>query len=174
MDIGRHSNIAGTGSNISAKVTVGSFTSVAAYVTMIERTNHSCIEFPNLVSTYQFTGYPRPYSVDRIEIGSDVWIGTHAVLLGGITVGHGAIVGAFAVVAKDVPPYAVVVGNPARVIRYRFSPERIAQLLKLRWWDWDDATIKARMAELQDIDVLLGTDSEYHPDIEKHVRFVTD
>ena len=69
------------------------------------------------------------------HIGNDVWIGRNAVIKDGVTVGDGAIIGTSAVVTKDVPPYAIVVGVPARIIRYRFSPEIIEALLELRWWD---------------------------------------
>lgn len=71
-----------------------------------------------------------------IEIGNDVWIGHNAVVLPAVrSIGDGAVIGAGAVVGRDVPPYAIVHGNPARVVGYRFSPERIAELLAERWWD---------------------------------------
>jgi len=69
-----------------------------------------------------------------IEIGNDVWIGTRAMIMDGVTIGHGAIVAANAVVTKDVPPYAIVGGVPAKLIRYRFAPERIEELLTSEWW----------------------------------------
>jgi acetyltransferase-like isoleucine patch superfamily enzyme len=174
MKIGRYSDVAGTGSHISAKVSVGNFCSIAPYVTMLSRTQHACIANPKLVATYQFPDYPKAYSEDHIVIGNDVWIGMHAVILGRVTIGHGAIVGAYAVVTKDVPPYAIVGGNPARVIRYRFTPEQINGLLALKWWEWDDATLRARADDMQDVDMLLAKYRDYHPDIAKHVRFVTD
>ncbi len=71
-------------------------------------------------------------------IGSDVYIGWRAVLLSGITIGDGAIVGAQALVTKDVPPYAIVGGNPAKLIRYRFPEEQRQALLEIRWWDWPE------------------------------------
>ncbi len=64
------------------------------------------------------------------------------MILGGVTIGHGAVIGAGAVVTKDVPPYAIVVGNPARVLRYRFSPELIGKLLDAKWWDLPADVIK--------------------------------
>lgn len=73
-----------------------------------------------------------------LEIGSDVWLGHNSIINAGVsTIGHGAVVGAGAVVFKDVPPYAIVVGNPGRVVRYRFDPQTIAALLEERWWEQD-------------------------------------
>ena len=70
-------------------------------------------------------------------VGNDVLIGLNAVILRGVTVGHGAIIGAGAVVTKDVPPYAIVVGSPAKILRYRFDAETIQRLLVVAWWDMD-------------------------------------
>ena len=76
--------------------------------------------------------------VDKlVTVGNDVWIGAHAIILPEVTIGHGAILGAGAVVTKDVPPYAVVVGVPARIISYRFSDGLIKEMLEISWWDWD-------------------------------------
>src|SRR3954468_17867172 len=69
-------------------------------------------------------------------VGSDVWLGDRSVVLPGVTIGHGAIVAACSVVAADVPPYAIVGGNPARVLRIRFSEQEVASLLRSAWWDW--------------------------------------
>lgn len=73
---------------------------------------------------------------ERTTIGNDVWIGTHSVVLKGVSIGDGAIVGAGSVVTKDVAPYTIVVGNPARVLRVRFDEEMIAFLLKVQWWNF--------------------------------------
>lgn len=82
-----------------------------------------------------------PFSFDGYgkitRIGHDVWIGTRALVLPGVTIGHGAVIGAGAVVAKDVPAYAVVVGNPARVVKYRFDEATIVRLLESGWWRFD-------------------------------------
>ncbi len=72
-----------------------------------------------------------------IKIGNDVWIGSCAFLRGGVTIGDGAVIGTHAVVTKDVPPFAIVGGAPARVIRYRFDEETIHELMELKWWDYD-------------------------------------
>lgn len=74
---------------------------------------------------------------NTVHIGHDVWIGAHALFPSEVNVGTGAIVGSGAVVTKDVPPYAIVGGNPARLIRYRFSQKQIADLLESRWWEFD-------------------------------------
>jgi virginiamycin A acetyltransferase len=76
-----------------------------------------------------------------VTIGNDVWIGADALLKGGITIGDGAVIAARAVVTKDVPPYAIVGGTPAQVIRYRFPAELCARLMALSWWDYDLADI---------------------------------
>jgi len=84
-----------------------------------------------------------------VTLGHDVWIGHGAVVLPGVTVGTGAAVGAGAIVTKDVPEFAVVVGNPARVLRKRFSDAVIADLLRIAWWDWPHARIGAAMADFR-------------------------
>jgi acetyltransferase-like isoleucine patch superfamily enzyme len=77
-----------------------------------------------------------PGSRGDIKIGNDVWVGAEAMILSGVTIGDGAIVGARAVVTKDVPPYAIVVGAPAKLVEWRFDHESIERLLELKWWDW--------------------------------------
>ena len=84
-----------------------------------------------------------------IIIGNDVWIGYEAVILSGITIGDGAIIGTRAVVTKDVPPYTIVGGVPAKPIRKRFDDVTIARLLELKWWDWSEERIKANLEIIQ-------------------------
>ena len=86
-------------------------------------------------------------------IGNDVWTGYGATVLPGVTIGDGAIVGAKAVVGGDVPPYAVVAGNPARVVRMRFPAETIERLLRIRWWDWPVAAISRHRAAIEGADI---------------------
>jgi hypothetical protein len=96
------------------------------------------------------------------------------VVSSGVTIGDGAVIGARAVVTRDVPPYAVVAGNPARLVKYRFSPERIQALLEIRWWDWDEDRIRARLPDMLagDIDTFIQRskqlttgpdDTDHHP-----------
>lgn len=80
--------------------------------------------------------------VKQIEIGNDVWIGANAILLPGVKIGDGAIIGAGAVVTRDVEPYAVVGGVPAKVIKYRYSKELVKSFLQIKWWDWPISKIE--------------------------------
>ncbi|MCK5834584.1 MAG: type B chloramphenicol O-acetyltransferase [Lentisphaeria bacterium] len=89
-------------------------------------------------------------------IGNDVWIGTEAMIMSGITVGDGAIIGSRALVTKNVEPYSIVGSNPAKHIRYRFSTDQISKLLEMKWWLWNEQELKATMDLLcsEDIDGL--------------------
>ena len=84
-----------------------------------------------------------------IVIGNDVWIGYEAVILAGVTIGDGAVIGARAVVTKDIPPYTIVGGVPAKPIRKRFTQETIDLLLKIKWWNWPEERIRQHIAEIQ-------------------------
>jgi virginiamycin A acetyltransferase len=88
-----------------------------------------------------------------IVVGNDVWFGMESLVLPGVRVGHGAIIGARAVVASDVPDYAVAVGNPARVVRRRFDDATIAQLLEIAWWNWPPRAVAAAVPALIRADV---------------------
>lgn len=130
---------------------IGSFVSIAPGVHfMLEDGCHNLHQ----VSTYPFTshefhkdwGFPSPLddqfkSRGDIVVGNDVWLGQNAMILSGVTIGDGAVIAANSVVSRDVPPYAVMAGNPATIRKYRFSPAQINQLLKIRWWDWPEQKI---------------------------------
>ncbi|HEX9059103.1 MAG TPA: CatB-related O-acetyltransferase [Clostridia bacterium] len=139
MKIGKHSYI-GEPSNITAPLIIGSYTSIAPHVQV-----HNLVQHPKLITNFPFSGLPIPQANENpVVIGSDVWIGQGAILLNGITIGDGAIIGSYAVVAHDVEPYSIQVGNPAKSISYRYTGEQIKQLLKIRWWDWTDEEIAKR------------------------------
>ena len=147
------------------KLKIGKFCSIACGAKFLFTSgNHSM----QSLSTYTFPIFYEEWGLDAkdirsawdnkgdIVIGNDVWIGYEAVILSGVTVGDGAIVGARAVVTKDVPPYTIVAGVPAHPIRKRFDEEVIAKLQALRWWDWDEEKIKRCIPAIQsgDIDAL--------------------
>lgn len=98
----------------------------------------------------------------KVVIENDVWIGDHVVIMGGIRVGHGAVIAAGAVVTKDVPPYAIVGGVPAKILRYRFPTEIIDRLLVIQWWNMPESELKRNLLlfqkqglELKDLEVFL-------------------
>jgi len=92
-------------------------------------------------------GYP--HTKGEVVIGSDVWIGQDALILSGVTIGHGSVIAARSVVTKDVQPYSIVAGNPARHIRFRFPEETIRSLLEIAWWDWPSIKIQEAWPMLQ-------------------------
>lgn len=94
-------------------------------------------------------GRGHPVSKGHIIIGNDVWIGINSTLMSGINIGDGAVIGAGAVVASDIPPYAIACGNPAKVIKYRFEETIVSRLTSLRWWDFPDNIIEEIVPFLQ-------------------------
>lgn len=88
----------------------------------------------------------------KVIVGNDVWIGHNVTVMGGVNIGNGAVIGSGAIVTKDIPPYAIAVGNPAKVIKYRFDEEIREKLLEIKWWDWDYETIKKRLNEFNQIE----------------------
>lgn len=83
-----------------------------------------------------------PTCKGNIIIENDVWIGAKSTIMSGVKISNGAVIGSCSVVTKDVPPYAIVVGNPAKIVKYRFTEEQIQNLLKISWWDWNEDKIK--------------------------------
>lgn len=137
------------GLNQGARLKIGKYCSFAGGVKIFLGDNHrldwlSTFPFPAFADDWPAAAGNREYFATKgdVVIGSDVWVGQEAFLLSGVNIGHGAVIGARAVVASDIEPYAVAVGNPARVIRRRFSDAAITRLLELAWWDWPEAVIR--------------------------------
>lgn len=140
------------------KLTIGRFCSIACGAKFIfNSANHSMSSlstypFPIFFEEWELECKDIPVAWDNkgdIIIGNDVWIGYEAVILAGVTIGDGAIVGAGSVVTKDIPPYTIVGGVPARPIRKRFSEETIIFLLKMKWWAWPKERILKNIASIQ-------------------------
>jgi len=137
------------------KLIIGNFCSIGSGL-KIYTGLHPNIENPDVVSQYPFheqwkVDYPPSVMTDKVIIGNDVWISTDVGILGGVTIGDGVIVAARSMVTKDVPPYAFVAGNPARIKKYRFWPGVIGELLIIKWWDWSDEKIRKEMESFNDI-----------------------
>lgn len=106
-----------------------------------------------------------------VEVGNDVWIGQRAIIMDGVKIGDGAVVGAAAVVTKDVPPYAIVVGVPAKVIKYRFTPEIIEQLLELKWWDYPESFVTSLpFTNIEECIKILSDNKHLKEDNEENLR----
>lgn len=160
--LGKHSYISGELQNIGrVKLEVGNYTSISTGLTVIGgQAQHPPVMHPECVSTYPFNDllglpYHRNSGADTITIGSDVWIGANVTILGGVTVGHGAIIGTASCVAANVLPYTIVVGNPGKVVRERFSRDTIQKLLAISWWNWDEERISDAVPYMKDIRTFL-------------------
>lgn len=134
--------------NSGAKLNVGSFCSIAGNVNVYLGGNHRkdwVTTFPfghihNNVFT-NFNGNGHPHTNGDVIIGNDVWIGDNVTIMSGVHIGDGAIIASNSHVVKNVEPYSLIGGNPAKLIRYRFTQEQIAKLLEIKWWEWDDEKI---------------------------------
>lgn len=140
------------------RLVVGKFCSIACGAKFLfTSANHTMCSF----SSYTFPIFFEEWGLDKkdiidawdnkgdIVIGSDVWIGYEAVILSGITIGDGAIIGARAVVTKDVPPYTIMGGVPTKPIRKRFSDDVISKLVELQWWNWPENRIRQNIEAIQ-------------------------
>lgn len=146
----------------------GRFCAIAADV-RLNALNHPV----HRVSQHKFTYRPNEYFVGKkldrafreqrmeqgkVVLGHDVWIGHGAIVLPGVTVGTGAVVGAGAVVTRDVEPYAIVAGTPARFVRWRFEPQTAQRLLQLEWWNWSHDRLADTVDDMARMDVVAFLD----------------
>lgn len=130
----------------TTRLDVGHFCSIAKEVLFLlraEHPTHTASTFP--IGNFGI-GMEELQSRGPIHVGHDVWIGRRAMIMSGVTIGNGAVIAAGAVVTRDVPPYAIVGGVPAKLIRFRFDEATIEALQALRWWDWSDEDLKVRRA----------------------------
>ena len=143
------------------RLVIGSFCSIGSGAAFIMAGNQghrndwiSTFPFYWMSEVETFTGAANGFEpAGDTVIGNDVWIGSEAIVMPGVTIGDGAVIGTRALVTRDVPPYAIVGGNPARVIRKRFEEPRIDLLLEMRWWDWPEAHLRAAMQLLTSGDI---------------------
>lgn len=153
VSIGDYSYISGPRSYVEA-ATIGKFCSIARQTTIgvsghdyTKVTTHPFIIDP----AYKFVTAPVVESQKLPPvIGHDVWIGMNCVVHRGVSIGHGAVIASDAVVTRDVEPYSIVGGNPARHLKYRFPPEVIEALLKIEWWNWDEDSVMKNMNYFND------------------------
>jgi virginiamycin A acetyltransferase len=132
----------------SSDIVLGKYCSLAQGVKIISASGRHSFD---CISTYPLKCTLDPKSIPVLQldkddlttrIGNDVWLGLDSIVMPCVKIGNGAVVGARSVVTHDVPAYAVIAGNPARIIRYRFTPEQIVKLERIAWWDWSDEKIE--------------------------------
>jgi virginiamycin A acetyltransferase len=140
------------------KLIIGKFCSIACNAKFLMTSgNHTM----NSLSTYTFPIFYEEWGLEvshitdawenkgDIVVGNDVWIGYDALIMSGVKIGDGAIIGSRALVTKDVPPYSIVGGIPAKIIKKRFSDDKVLKLLKIKWWDWSYKKIRANIQSIQ-------------------------
>lgn len=158
IQVGRYVTVNGPGSSIISKspdgLVIGSFCSFARGLYLIDYNHNieSCSTYyihRNLIDAGPDDQFVWHGSAEKdvtvkgcVRIGSDVWVGSGCTILPGCNIGHGAIIAANSTVTKDVPPYAIVGGNPAKLIRFRFEKSIITRLLDIKWWDWSEESIR--------------------------------
>lgn len=158
--------VIGKNSNLSNSK-IGRFCSIAKNVQIVTATHPLDLVstypgFYNTVNVYPFgkgTLYKDEFlKTDNgfsVEIGNDVWIGQGVTLKGGIKIGDGAVIGMNSTVTKDIPPYSIVCGVPARIVRYRMNEQQIKDMLDIKWWNWEPEIIKERREEFTNIEVFI-------------------
>lgn len=153
-----------SGYNQMDYATIGKFCSIASFV-RINPGNHPAF---TRVAQHHFSYRSSHYGMGPddedffawrrskpVTIGNDVWIGHNASIMPGVTIGNGAVIGTGSVVTKDVEPYSVVVGVPAKKIRMRFSPDLVKRIERAAWWDWDYEVLKERLPDFRNMDAFI-------------------
>lgn len=157
------------GNNVFNNVSIGSFCSIGSNVYVLDSrhpiykpfvSSNPCFYKSSnpmslIKSEYEFIEKTHNKNGFSAEIGNDVWIGTNVTIIGNIKIGDGAVIGAGSVVTKDVEPYSIVVGNPAKKIKERYDAHTIEMLLKIQWWKWPLSLIKERKNDFTNIDVFI-------------------
>lgn len=158
-DIGEHSygkpSVQQWGND--GKLKIGKYCSIAGNVKILLGGNHrtdwvTTYPFNVLVPEYRDIG-GHPSTRGDVIIGNDVWIGQDCHIISGVKIGNGACIATGSLVAKDVPDYAIVGGNPAKVIKMRFSDEEIESLLNISWWDWHEEKVRAEIPSMLSADI---------------------
>lgn len=152
VKFGRYCSIGPNCEDIYGDHPTSGFVSTCPAFYTVSRPSGKCYVTNHKFNEYKYADIK---SKKYVVVGNDVWFATNVTIVGGVTIGDGAIIAAGAMVTRDVPPYAIVGGVPARIIKYRFSAEQIEWLLKLRWWDKDDNWIRTHAEEFEDIDLLM-------------------
>lgn len=143
---------------------IGKFCSIASFA-RINTTNHPTYD---RIAQHHFTYRSQRFGFGEddadffgqrkcraVAVGNDVWIGHNAIIMPGVAIGNGAVIGAGAVVTKDVEPYSIVAGVPAKKIKMRFSNELIEKIEKSEWWNWNHQTIKERLSDFRDMETFV-------------------
>lgn len=145
VELGDYSYISGPGSYVE-EAQIGKYCSIARQTIIgVSGHNYKWVTTSPVITSTHYGFIDKDCTEpqrDRPVIGNDVWIGINAIIMRGVTIGDGAVIAASAVVTKDVAPYSIVGGNPAKHIKYRFSEEIIKKLLEIKWWDWDEQKLK--------------------------------
>ena len=142
--------------NEGSTLKISSFCSISAYVQIYLGDEHridwvTTSPLNVMFENKQITDHGR--SKGDVNIGNDVWICGNAIILSGVTIGDGAVIGNGAVVSRDVEPYSIVAGNPAKHIKFRFSADIISELLKIKWWDWPENILRENIQQLLTSDI---------------------
>ena len=153
VELGDYSYISGPRSYIE-DAKIGKYCSIARQTIIgVSGHNYNWVTTSPIIASIYYDMIDKDITVPQRErpiIGNDVWIGINAIIMRGVKIGDGAVIAAGAVVTKDVAPYSIVGGNPAKHIKYRFTESTIEKLLEIKWWDWDKEKIKRNISLFYD------------------------